>query len=234
MSGRPFFIPFGVDTYPAGAAEGEAPAFPYIPAGAAEGNTLRMNAQRFALPAAPQDLSVEGQAQALLAHLLGLCGTWDQTSRAFLTGYFDYLRHAIEEHRPAIEKRLAVFEQLFQPEDVLFSAPLPLPRAHLLPPEDGRDAVADIALRTSAGWLALFAVPGQLMPAQARARRQRHEEAGIRTIEFTLADVRSGAPFFSKLLAADEPPFWQAETVPSGLTFTPVRFCVEGFRLVRP
>ena len=56
-------------------------AFPHIPAGAAEGKTLRMNGQRFALPAAPQDLSVEGQAQALLAHLLGLCGTWDQPSR---------------------------------------------------------------------------------------------------------------------------------------------------------
>ena len=224
MSGTPFIIPFGVDTYPAEAARGEAMAFPHIPAGTAEGKTLRMNAQRFALPATPQDLSVAGQAQALLAHLLGLCGTWDQTSRAFLTGYFDYLRGAIEEHRAAIEQRLAVFEQLFRPEDVLFSAPLPLPRAHLLPPEDGRDAAADTALRTSAGWLALFAAPGRLMPAQARARRQRYEAGGIRTMDFTMADVRSGAPFFWSVLGDDEPSFWQAETLPSGLAFTPVRF----------
>lgn len=224
MSGTPSIIPFGVDTYPAEAAGGEAMAFPHIPAGAAEGKTLRMNAQRFALPAAPQDLSVDGQAQALLAHLLGLCGMWDQTSRAFLAGYFDYLRCVIEEHRAAIEQRLDEFDQLFRPEDVLFSAPLPLPRAHLLPPEDGREAAADIALRISAGWLALFAAPGRLMPAQARARRQRHEAAGIRAVDFTMADVRRGAPFFASVLGDDQPPFWQAETVPSGLAFTPVRF----------
>src|SRR5690606_9326998 len=56
MSGIPSIIPFGVDSYPANAAGGEAMAFPHIPAGAADGKTLRMNAQRFALPAAPQDL----------------------------------------------------------------------------------------------------------------------------------------------------------------------------------
>ncbi|MEO3388171.1 hypothetical protein [Mesorhizobium sp. CAU 1741] len=224
MSGSPAIIPFGVDTYPSDAAGGEAMAFPHIPAGAVEGKTLRMNAQRFALPALPQDLSVDGQAHALLAHLCGLCGTWDQTSRAFLAGYFDHLRFVIDEHRPAIEARLAVFDHLFSADDTIFSAPMPLPRAHLLPPEDGRGAVADIALRISTGWLALFAAPGRLMPAQARAREQRYEAAGIRTIDFTLADTKGGPAFFSKVLGDDEPPFWQAETLPSGLAFTPLRF----------
>jgi len=215
-------VPFGIDDWPEGFREGSDPAWPSFPCAVIEDSagTLRMNRQRFALPAVPpQDMSVDGQFDALLDHLLRLCPTWDQLSRSFLVGYFEYLREHIARHRLEIETRLAVFEGLFQPEHFLFSAPLPLPRAHLTGPAPEGAGRADIAFRLSGRWIALMGSPARLMPAHARAVRQRLAAAGVEVREFSAAQVNTGASFFATIIPEEERAFWKRETLPSGLAF---------------
>jgi len=215
-------VPFGIDDWPEGFREGSDPACPSFPCAVIESGmlTLRMNRQRFALPAVPsQDMSVDGQFDALLDHLLRLCPTWDQLSRSFLAGYFEFLREQIARHHAEIEARLAVFGGLFRPEHFLFSAPLPLPRAHLAEPAPEGAGRADIAFWMSGRWLALMGSPGRLMPTQARTVRERLAKAGVEIKEFSAAQISAGAPFFEAIFPEEERAFWDRETLPSGLAF---------------
>jgi hypothetical protein len=215
-------IPFGVDDWPSGDAA-VAGAAPYAIIEPGTDRTLRMNRQQFALPRVqPKDMSPEGQFSALSEHLLTLCSPWDRLSRAFLTGYFEFVRLEISHSHAEIESRLSRFGGLYRPEHLLFSAPLPLPRAHLIEPAGAAMGRADIAFRLKRGWLALLCAPSRLMPARAAKIELRLQEARADIVHFSAADLRTGYTFFSGLLGPDSM-FWADEDLPVGLAFPRLR-----------
>ncbi|NLS07276.1 hypothetical protein HGP14_28730 [Rhizobium sp. P32RR-XVIII] len=215
-------VPFGVDDWPVDDSDigRRKSEFPHVVAEPNRSATLRISRQLFVLPSPPpRDMSVDGQFGAMREHLLSLCSPWDQLSRAFLDGYFEFIRSEIERHHDEIETRLLPFGGLYRPEHLSFSAPLPLPRAHLAEPLENVPARADIAFLLTGRWVALLAKPIRLMPGAARRLKQALQDDGVDLREFSADDLRAGDTFFRSIFTLDELRFWAGEDVPSGLAF---------------
>jgi len=212
-------IAFGVAGLPP-AFDPRAPD-PLVPCGVPlarvrPGEVLRLNDEALDLP--PPALGDEETAldARVIAHLKRLSGGWNRGADVFLDGYFMYLREAVARNRAAIEERLAPFDGLFRPEDVLWSAPLPLPRAFLsVPPPVGgaAEAVAvDFAFWLGERVLAVLLAPSALTPGAERRRRERLDAAGIGVATFDAAACTDGARF-AALLGA-EARFWESDALP--------------------
>jgi hypothetical protein len=70
-----------------------------------------------------------GRVAALRAWLLGACGDYNGALRRAVSGYIDAIGQHIERHRAELAAALAAFHGLYQPEDWIWSALRPLPRA---------------------------------------------------------------------------------------------------------
>lgn len=223
-------IPFGID---AGAlariAPGGGGATVGFPTGlpwavAHSGRVLRINNAGLELPAPVIGEPEMSTAERVAAHLTRLAGAWNPPAARFLERYFAFLGRQIDDHRPELAERLAPFDGLFAPEDFIFSAPLPLPRAFLFAPADGHEgepAPADYVAADFAFWLgeaptAVFALPSPLTPGTARKRDERLAAAGIACVSFAasdLADPEFG--LFRRILAPEACRFWEGETLPA-------------------
>lgn len=180
------------------------------------GEVLRLNSEDFELP-----LPVIGQEKVatdlcLADHLKHLSGGWNGTAVRFIDGYFAHLRRVVADHREEIARRLGPLAGLFAPEDMLYSAPLPLPRALLpLPAEGGGTEPIPVDMFFWLGGYAeavLFA-PSALMPAAERRRRACLAAAGIHFTCLTAGDI--GRPeTFAALLGETGGAFWRDETLP--------------------
>lgn len=165
MDGR---ILFGLDRLPAGAAAGD-PRLPGVPAG---GGLLRLDTEPLAPPAQARTTGADHAARlaALGLWLDSLAGDYARPRRQFLGTYLALLAATIERNREELAAGLARFEGLYAPEDWLWSAPRPLPRAWLpaaLVPGASGPVFAEIAFRLETGplVLALGAAAPQAGPA---------------------------------------------------------------------
>jgi hypothetical protein len=195
-------ILFGLDRLPR-TMDADDPRLPGVPA---TGGMLRLNTEP--LPAAAQaELAGVGpaaQVAALRRWLDGQCGDYAAGRRRFVAVWLDWAARELAAHRAELAAALARFDGLYAPEDFLWSAPRPLPRAWL-PGPDG-PVFADLAFRTEDGPLAVL--PG----ATAGGAALRAAGGAVWRID---PEVLAGGP---AALAAVVPPslgrFWSGERLP--------------------
>jgi hypothetical protein len=205
----PWPVPYGIDKMPAGAASLDR--FPRLLLH--PGKALRLNDEAFELP--PPAIGQEAVSTdiRLTDHLKRLSGTWNRPATLFIDNYFDHLRQVVAAHRAAIEQHLAPMAGLFAPEDVLYSAPLPLPRA--LPPlPDGESLMVDMLFWLGGRAEAVLFAPSPLLPAAERRRRERLAAAGIGVTVLTAGEL-AGPGVFAALLGEQGRAFWRDELLPS-------------------
>lgn len=192
-----------------------------IPAGATA--PLRFNnAPPDLLPEAPNPEIVD-PFEMIHQRMLPLCDPWNTAARAFLEGYLHAIDAIVAENAAAIAGQAVACPDLFEPRDWVFSAPCPLPRAHVpTAATDGggrlpfRDAV-DFAFWTGEVIAAVDVTPPSLLPKAARARRERLEAAGVRHLEgMPGTGTAAWMALIGKLLPAGSPMFWHGEAVPTG------------------
>jgi len=169
---------------------------------------LRLNSEVFSV--APNFNAPQGTTPLIVLsdHLKGLCRTWDRLSLRFLDGYFAHIANMLEVHREMIATKLAPFAGLYAAEDWTFSAPKPLPRAHLYAPRNTSASwvTEDFVQVDFAFWLgermvAVLSKPGTLTPARANERLARLEQAGVITIHFTAQDIeKEPAALFGRII----------------------------------
>jgi hypothetical protein len=224
-------IPYGIDQWSMSAVtvrgfsdralQIETP-FPLVAVNRASAEPLRLNSQPFELnTAAASDRDVMRQ------HLHRLCHAWDKPARDFIDGYLHHVERRLEANRPALERKLRPLAGLYCFEDWMFSAPLPLPRAHLFAPGDPTSPVgseADFVPVDFAFWLggrfsAALSSQGRSTPAKARERGARLARSGVTTAIFDPDDVSSAADAFFERVACTS----QALAHPGRLPVGPLR-----------
>jgi len=185
---------------------------------------LRLNSEVFSVAAnfnVPQGAT---PLTVLSNHLKGLCRTWDRLSLRFLDGYFEHIADMLGVHRDAITTKLAPFAGLYAVEDWTFSAPKPLPRAHLYAPRNDSTAwdTDDFVQVDFAFWLgermvAVLSKPGALTPARAGERLARLEQADVATVYFTAEDLaKDPTVLFNRIIGDYGALLEGADTVPIG------------------
>jgi hypothetical protein len=208
------FVPYGGDTLPArpinvrsfgsGKVRLELP-FPCAAINKAAASPLRLNSESLSF-GSPQD---ETPLNLIRGHLKGFCRTWDKLSLQFLDDYFEHIAEMLKVHQNAIATKLAPFLGLYIAEDWAFSAPKPMPRAHLHVSGDNGDDywdVDDFVQVDFAFWLgdrmvAVLSQPGVLTPARAKERLSRLEEAGVAVVHFTAESLSTGrADLFNRII----------------------------------
>lgn len=190
-------IPFGLDRLPR-TLRVDDPRLPGVTVGDAAG--LRLNSEP--LPAEAMASAAEGHAARIAAmkqFLHGLCGDYASQRLRFVDCYLDCMAAYLDAHRDEPALQLQRFHGLYAPEDWLWSAPRPLPRAWL--PGEGGSVLVDFAF-----WDGTKAIVIDVGGSQEVTE-------GV-TVRIT-RDVLAGDP--SRLL--DVLPtsfrhFWQGETLP--------------------
>ncbi|MCS0496274.1 hypothetical protein NVS89_14310 [Ancylobacter sp. MQZ15Z-1] len=210
-SAAPVDVAYGADRPAAGAAPAESvPRISLVP-----GEALRLNSERFVLPPPPIGQGHVPLDQRLADHLKRLSGTWNRLAASFVDAYFAYLQSQIETHRGAILDRLAPLAGLFAPEDTLYSAPLPLPRALVrVPSAKGSEWVpADMLFWDGQRAKAVLFSPSPLLPGAERRRREHLLAASIEIAALAAGDLAKPETFPTLLgpLGAD---FWRDEALP--------------------
>jgi hypothetical protein len=210
-------VPYGVDSWSIeelvikrsgdGAIRVDAP-FPCAAIDKSSKKPLRLNSEVFSVASnfnAPQGAT---PLTVLSDHLKGLCRTWDRLSLRFLDSYFAHIGKMLGVHREVIATKLAPFAGLYAAEDWIFSAPKPLPRAHLYAPRsdnaswNAEDFVqVDFAFWLGERMVAVLSKPGTLTPARANERLARLEQAGVATVHFTAQDLeKKPAVVFDRII----------------------------------
>jgi hypothetical protein len=181
----------------------EAP-FPIICVNRASGEPLRMNSQPLDF-GADQGGARMSLREIMRKYLLQFCRVWDRQAASFVDAYFVHVARTLEARGPEIEERLRPFDGLYRVEDWFFSAPMPLPRAHLFAPEEPASPVgteADFVPVDFAFWLGdrmsgALSSQTELTPAKVRQRHSRLTRSGVVLTTFGPGDLvdPSGAIF---------------------------------------
>jgi hypothetical protein len=90
---------------------------------------------------------------AAIDWLTSLCGDYAPLRRQFIATYFRYIAHQIEARRADLLERLKPYDGLYAPEDFLWSALMPLPRAWV--PTGDQLLPADIVFWDGAQFIAI-------------------------------------------------------------------------------
>ena len=211
-------VPYGVDTWSVqtidvrrlgdGSVQLGAP-FPCAAINKATKRPLRLNSE--ALNAAANFNAPQGATPLNLIkdRLKSLCRPWDRLSLQFLDGYFEHIANMLRVHQGAITTKLAPFLGLYAVEDWAFSAPKPLPRAHLHASRNTGSAywdIDDFVQVDFAFWLgdrmvAVLSLPEVLTPARAGERLARLEQAGVTVVHFNAENLaRSPTALFHRVI----------------------------------
>jgi len=189
-------IPFGLDRLPR-TLRVDDPRLPGVNVGEAR---LRLNAE--ALPAETIGSAAGDHAARVVGmrqYLHGLCGDYAPQRLRFVDGYFAAVAAHLAAHRDELARDLRRYDGLYAPEDWLWSALRPLPRAWV--PGDGGAALVDFAF-----WDGARAIAVDVGGSQGTA--------GDGVVRVT-RDVLEGDPL---ALLALLPPcfrcFWRGETLP--------------------
>jgi hypothetical protein len=189
---------------------------------------LRLNNSRYDRAFAPT-VQAGGADEAGLVrdYLKGLCRPWDNLAAGFLDAYFRFLSDIVEEQRPVLTERLAPYAGLYDYRDWLFSAPKPLPRAHLHAPQDvvtpgAAPRAGDFVRVDFVFWLGDRLVAAQsagsaLTPKKAREQADRLRVAGVEVVPFGAADLAGGKArdLFTRILGPCLA-FWEGDVLPAG------------------
>jgi hypothetical protein len=201
-------------------------AFPCAAINRAAREPLRFNTSRYEAGFAPtMPAGAADDATLVKDYLKGLCRPWDKVASQFLDAYFQFAVDLVEEQKDALRARLEPFAGLYTYSDWFFSAPKPLPRAHLHAPQAGAATAGSAAAFVPvdfAFWLGdrLVAVQSSqsaLTPKKAKERADRLRVAGIEAVTFAPADLAGAKAreLFTRLLGPSLP-FWEGQPLPRG------------------
>ena len=156
---------------------------------------------------------------ALRDQTLRHCDLWSRPQSRFVERYFDLVSDEVERHRAELEAALAAFGSLYDYRDWVFSAPLPLPRAHLAASIGGertdRRVRVDFAFRVAGRLVAIDLIGTASRTAAQEADRDDLRAAGVEIIEVRAEDI-DGADALSRVLPSDFEEFWRGEPFPTG------------------
>jgi hypothetical protein len=133
-------IPFGLDRLP----RTLRPDDPRLPGAVVGTDKLRMNTEP--LPAEAMESATGNHAARVTAmkqFLRGLCGDYAPQRLRFVECYIDCMTAHLDAHRDELRRDLQRYDGLYAPEDWLWSALRPLPRAWL--PADTGMVLVDFA-----------------------------------------------------------------------------------------
>ncbi|MFC7398330.1 hypothetical protein ACFQU1_14115 [Chelatococcus sp. GCM10030263] len=178
------------------------------------GRGWRLNSAR--MEAQPAQVG-EDVFAALRGEVEAGTGPWDQAGKRLIASYFDWVERIVEADRIEIEEKLAPYQGLFSYRDFRFSAPRPLPRAHLLAPADpgkpaGREDFirVDMAFFPGRGRIVALTSSRELTPRKNAERRARLTGAGIEL--HALETAGSDDALFAAIVGAE--PFWTGDALP--------------------
>jgi len=191
-------IPYGVDRLP------RDPALRSVEVG---GAPLRLSSEPVpaeAMPLATGDHAA--RVAAAMDWLGGQCGDYAPRRRQFVAAYFDCIAAQIAAHRDALAERLAPYDGLFAPEDVLWSALRPLPRGWVPIADrylqadvvfwDGTEAIAvELAARESERWSALVAAGVTVLAIDPAAFDRLDAILPLRFMRYWDDDALPASPF---------------------------------------
>jgi hypothetical protein len=198
--------------------------FPCAAINRAARQPLRLNNSVYDSAFAPDLDPGADQADLVRNYLKALCRPWDKVATQFLDAYFAFAAELIEENRGELSERLAPYAGLYDYRHFLFSAPKPLPRAHLYaPPDTGvSGGPADFSRADFAFWLgnrlvAALSAQGALTPKKAREQADRLRLAGIEVVPFQPGDLAGdkASRLFRSILGPSLR-FWEGQAVPIG------------------
>jgi hypothetical protein len=195
-------IPYGCDRISA-----DAPM-----ASIMDGEPLRLNTSAYERSLAP-DLQLTGEGLAVFVrdYLKRLCRPWDGQSAKFLDWYFASLAAHVDANRAPLTARLGAAAGLFRADDWLFSAPIPLPRAHLLADDPIQ---IDFAFWLGDRFAAARSAAATTTPRKAAGQDARLRAAGVEVVRFAPHDLAAPcSPLFGRLLPT---PFWTGQKMPMG------------------
>lgn len=164
-------------------------------------------------PMAGDPVMAEGDVfGAVAARTADACGPWNMADKRLVARYFTWVDESVEAARAQIEPQLAALRGLFSYRDFRFSAPRPLPRAHLpLGDATAGHVAVEIAFLPGNGRILALLGRGRVTPRREAERRERLLAAGIEIIEIGQADEA----LFVRL-TAPAPSFWAGEVLPCG------------------
>ncbi len=209
-------IPFGLDRLPQSIGIDDA-RLPTAPAGA---SLLRLNTEplpRTAMPEAANDHAA--RVAGAIDWLISLCGDYAPLRRRFITTYFAFLGAQLDTHRAALVPDLARYDGLYTPDDWLWSAPRPLPRAWLT----GADGPipAEIAFWDGAQPLAIE------LSARDTPRHAALRAAGLPVLRIA-PDLLADPATLGTLLPVTFHAFWRGQTLPASPFRRPIPRGVVG------
>ncbi|UOK72689.1 hypothetical protein [Ancylobacter polymorphus] len=207
LAGAPPLVAYGVEKAP---ANGSLDGFLRMPV--RPGELLRLNDEALDLPPPAIGQETTPTDVRLAEHLKRLAGGWNRSAGLFIDVYFAHLRSLIARHREEIDERLGGMAGLFAPEDVLYAAPLPLPRA-LVPLAAGVQIPVDMFLWLGETALAVLFDPSPLLPSAERRRQEHLAAAGIVVRRISAADL-SRPDLFAELLGERGNGFWRDNVLP--------------------
>jgi len=196
-------IPFGLDLLPRSIGFDDT----RLPSAPASAEPLRLNTEPLplaAMPAAAGDHAA--RVAAAVDWLISLCGDYAPLRRRFITSYFAFLAAQIDAHRATLAADLARYDGLYTPDDWLWSAPRPLPRAWLTGP-DG-PVPAEIAFWDGTQPLAIE------LSARDTPRLAALRQAGLPVLRIT-PDVLADPTALGALLPGPFHEFWRGQTLPA-------------------
>jgi hypothetical protein len=188
----------------------------------------------FSPPPSPEAMRDTASKLAFMQeYLQSLCGVWEGPPKAFIENYFTAARRALAANGEELAARVADLAGLATADDFVFSAPLPLPRAHLhLAPRSDAPVVrsedvvrVDFAFWTGTRLLAVDIDTGATPTPKERRAWQCVADYGIDTLRVkpaALADAAEPAD----ILGIDFLRFWDGDPLPR----TPFR----GQRIAEP
>ena len=185
---------------------------------------LRLNNSRYALGFIPDLQGGADPAGIVQDYLKRLCSPWDRLSQRFLDAYFGFLAETIEENREVLRGRLEPYAGLYDYRDWLFSAPKPLPRAHLFAPQIPGSAVidranfvpVDFAFWLGCGVRAVVSAQSAPTPRKAKEQGDRLRQAGIEVVTLGPTDLADARRDVFRRILSPTPAFWEGETLPTG------------------
>ena len=185
------------------------------------GDGFRLSDSLAALRGAPQGVSAASDPPAALHGALALhCDVWRRNQRRFLECYFAFVERHLADHRDELLERLERFGRLYDADDWIYSALMPLPRAFLHAPEGGAAfgpktlVPVDFAFWIGAAAIAIELPGKNTRPAATDRRHARLRQAGHRVLELS-ADALDPARFDTEM-PDDLRHFWRGRALPTG------------------
>jgi hypothetical protein len=216
-------VPFGVDRWSAQDVQVTAEA-PFPCVFVRPDVPLRLHDGAGALsqrkPAAQDD-----PLASIRDQLKSLCDPWHRPAWDFVDTYLAAIEDVVARDASAILAQSVGGGGLYDARDWIYSAPCPLPRAHLHAPARGAGENAptdelsvkvDFAFWNGRHFVAADFGRSRFLPRAAREREQCLLDAGAVLVEAMPQGEAGWGEFLGRLLPSPGSAFWSGETIPMG------------------